>query len=307
MAQRTVKFPMLIPAQHPAEHPANRIGMLARIEPDMLISAGAGSLQGAIWSHSPTQACVTDLAQHAIVLHLSGSTLVEKWCDGRLLGHRTRIGSVSLVPAQIETQWVLSGYSRVAHMYVHPQRLLAIGCCEGLPFAPQIRDFFAETDEVMSSLVRLVFAQANAGTLDDLAHDELMSMVARHLLRHYAVEQPLPATSPRVTLTAVTLRKVFAHIEDRLGSTLRLAELAALARLSDDHFLRSFKAAVGQTPHRYVLSRRITRSRELLERGDSPIAGIALATGFKGASHFSAVFKAQVGVSPTDWRLQRRK
>jgi AraC family transcriptional regulator len=280
--------------------------MLAHVEPDMLISAGAGALQGAIWSHSPTQAQVTGLAQHAIVLHLSGCTLVEKWCNGRLLGHRSRIGSVSLVPAEVETQWVLSGHSRVAHMYVDPQCLLAVGCGEGLPFVPQMRDFFAETDDVMGSLVRLVFAQAQAGTLDDLAHDELMSMVARHLLRRYALEQPLPAAAPRVTLTAATLRKVFAHIEDRLCSTLRLAELAALVRLSDDHFLRSFKAAVGQTPHQYVLCRRIARSRELLERTDSSIAGVALATGFKGASHFSAVFKAQVGVSPTDWRMQRR-
>jgi AraC family transcriptional regulator len=297
---------MPIHGLHPAEHPANRIGMLAHIEPDLLISAGAGSLLGAIWSHSPTEAKVTDLAQHAIVLHLSGCTLVEKWRDGRLVGHRSRIGSVSLVPAHADTQWVLSGHSRVAHIYVDPQRLLAAGCCEGLSFMPQMRDFFAETDDVLTALVRLVFAQAQAGTLDDLAHDEVMSMIVRHLLRHYALERPLPACAPRVTLTAATLRRVFEHIEDRLCSPLRLAELAALVRLSDDHFLRSFKAAVGETPHQYVLARRIARSRELLERNDSPIAEVAQATGFKGASHFSAAFRAHVGVSPTDWRVQRR-
>ena len=261
---------------------------------------------GAIWSHSPTQANVTDLAQHAIVLHLSGSTLVEKWRDGRLVGHRSRIGSVSLVPADTATQWVLSGHSRVAHLYVDPQRVSAAGRSEGLPYVPEMRDFFAETDDVMTSLVRLVFAQAQAGLLDDLAHDEVMSMVVRHLLRHYALERPLPAAAARLTLTAVTLRRVFAHIDDRLCSTLRLAELAALARLSDDHFLRSFKTAVGQTPHQYVLARRIARSRELLERSNSPICEVAQATGFKGASHFSAAFKAQVGASPTDWRMQRR-
>ena len=297
---------MPTPALHPAEHPANRIGSLAHVEPDLLISAGAGSLLGAIWSHSPTEANVTDLAQHAIVLHLSGSTLVEKWRDGRLVGHRSRIGSVSLVPAHAATQWILSGHSRVAHLYVDPQRLLAAGSCEGLSFTPQMRDFFAETDDIMTSLVRLVFAQAQAGTLDNLAHDEVMSMVVRHLLRHYALERPLPAATARLTLTAVTLRRVFEYIEDRLGSTLRLAEFAALARLSDDHFLRSFKAAVGQTPHQYVLARRIARSCELLERSGSPIAEVAQATGFKGASHFAAVFKAHVGASPTDWRVQRR-
>ncbi len=310
MALWALKFAIVTiepqPVQRPTEHPANRIGTLAHVQPDLLISAGAGSLLGAVWSHAPTEAKVTDLAQHAIVLHLSGSTLVEKWRDGRLLGHRARIGSVSLVPAQIETQWVLSGHSRVAHIYVDPQRLSDAVSCESLVLAPHLRDFFAETDDVMTSLVRLVFAQAQAGTLDDLAHDEVMSMVVRHLLRRYALGQPMPAATARLTLTAATLRKVFVHIEDRLRSTLRLSELAALARLSDDHFLRSFKAAVGQTPHQYVLARRISRSRELLERSDSPIAEVALATGFKGASHFSAAFKAHMGASPTDWRTRRR-
>ncbi len=297
---------MLSHGLHLAEHPANRIGTLAHVEPDLLISAGAGSLLGAIWSHAPTQASVTDLAQHAIVLHLAGSTLVEKWRDGRLVGHRSRIGSVSLVPAQAATQWVLAGHSRVAHIYVDPQRLSALGRSEDLSYVPEMRDFFAETDEVTASLVRLVFAQAQAGALDELAHDEVMAMLARHLLRRYALERPLPAATARVTLTAVTLRRVFEYIEDRLCSTLRLGELAELVHLSDDHFLRAFKAAVGETPHRYVLARRIARSRELLERSDSPVAQVARATGFKGASHFSAVFKAQVGVSPTDWRVQRR-
>lgn len=290
----------------PAEHPANRIGTLTHVEPDLLISAGAGSLLGAIWSHVPTQVNVTDLAQHAIVLHLSGSTLVEKWRDGRLIGHHSRIGSVSLVPAQVATQWVLAGHSCVAHVYVDPQHLAAAGRCAGLPYVPEVGDFFAQSDEVMASLVRLVFAQAKAGTLDDLAHDEVMSMVVRHLLRHYVLERPMPAAVTRLTLTAATLRRVFEHIDDRLCGTLRLTELAALARLSDDHFLRSFKAAVGVTPHQYVLATRIARSRKLLEQSDSPIAEVAQATGFRGASHFSAVFRAHVGVSPTDWRVQRR-
>ena len=137
---------MLTPAQHltgqQAPHPAHRIGTLAHAEPDVLISAGAGTLMGAVWSHAPTQARITGLTQHALVLHLSGSTLVEKWRDGRLLGHRARIGSVSLVPAQADTQWVLSGHSRVAHIYIDPQRLHAAGHSADLTFMPQIRDFF---------------------------------------------------------------------------------------------------------------------------------------------------------------------
>ena len=295
-------------------HPAEHIGALAHAEPDLRVSAGAGTpgeLLGAVWSHAPVVADVVGLNRHAIVLHLSGSTLVEKWCDGKLVGHRSRIGSVSLVPAEVPSRWVLTGHSRVAHVDVDPQRLaLAAASADGPPCAPGLRDFFAEPDEVLASLVRLVFANAQAGTLDGLAHDEVMALLERHLLRRYAggrpgAAPPAPPPAP-ITLTAATLRRLFEHIEARLGSELHLAELAALARLSDDHFLRAFKAAVGQTPHQYVLAQRIAHTQGLLERSTLPIAAVAQAAGFRGPSHFAAAFRQRVGTSPTEWRAQRR-
>ena len=153
-----------------AAHPAERIGELAHAEPDLRVSAGGstpGELLGAVWSHAPVVVDVAGLNRHAIVRHLSGSTLVEKWCDGQLVGHRSRIGSVSLVPAEVPSRWVLRGHSRVAHVYVDPQRLaLAAACADGPPCAPGLTDFFAEPDEVLASLFRLVFANAQAGTPD---------------------------------------------------------------------------------------------------------------------------------------------
>jgi AraC family transcriptional regulator len=290
-----------------SSHAAECIGSLVHSEPDVLISAGDGASLGAVWSHAPVQAEVTNLTQHAIVLHLSGSTLVEKWRDGRLFGHRSRIGSVTLVPAQVSTNWVLTGHSRVAHVYVDPQRLVqAAASAEGVSWIPLLRDFYAEDDEVTASLMRLVFAQAQAGTLDDLAHDEVMAMLVRHLLRRHAQDQPLPLFTRRVTLTAATLRRLFEHIEDRLAGELRLSELAAVARLSDDYFLRAFKTAVGQTPHQYLLARRIAHTQELLVRSELPIADVARSAGFRGPSHFAAVFRQRVGTSPTLWRAQRR-
>ena len=236
----------------------------------------------------------------------SGCTLVEKWRDGRLAGHRSRIGSVTLVPAQAATAWVLGGHSRVAHLYVHPQQLVhAAASADGPACLPGLRDFFAEDDEVTASLVRVVLAQARSGTLDALAHDQVMSLLLRHLLYRYAIDRPLAAAPRRLTLTNAMLRRLFDHIEQRLADELRLAELAALARLSDDHFLRAFKAAVGQTPHQYVLERRIVLTQHLLQRSALPIAAVARKAGFRGASHFAAAFRQRVGTSPSAWRAQQ--
>lgn len=298
-----------MPASHLGAHPAQRIGALAHTEPDLLIAAGSGNdtLYGAVWSHAPVQTVVTGLEQHAIVLHLAGCSLVEKWREGRLVGHRSRIGSVSLVPAHEPSGWVLTGHSRVAHLYVDPRRLAdAAATLDGAPCGAGLRDFFADDDPLSASLIRIVLAQAQAGTLDALAHDEVMSLLLRHLLRRHAMERPPPAPAERVTLTSATLRRLFEHIEERLGGELRLHELAALARLSEDHFLRAFKAAVGQTPHRYVLSRRVAHAQGLLERSTLPVAAVARRTGFRGASHFAAVFRQHLGTSPSAWRTERR-
>ena len=287
--------------------PADCIGAIAHTEPDHRIAVDDGRVVGAVWSHRPIVAEVRGLAQHAIVLHLGGSTLVEKWRDGRMIGHRSRIGSVTLVPALVATTWTLTGHSRVAHFYLDPHRLAqAAECTDGPCAEPELLDFFAEPDEVAATLVRLMLAQSAGGVLDRLAHDEVSLLLARHLLRHHAAGRPLAGAAARVTLTAASLRRLFEHIDAGLAGGLRLAELAARAHLSEDHFVRAFKAAVGQTPHQYVLARRIAHAQGLLERGTLPVGEVAQAAGFRGASHFAAAFRRSIGVSPSAWRAQRR-
>lgn len=286
-----------------ARNAAERIGSLAHVEPDLLIGAAALPY-GAIWSHAPVTAEVQGLEQHALVLHLAGSTLVEKWVDGRHAGHRSRIGSVSLVPAATRSTWVLGGWSQVAHLYIEPQRLARTAAACGQDSAT-LGDFFAEDDAVSAALVRRMLALARSGQLDALAHDELMAQLLPHLLRRFPADQPAPPPPLKLGLTAATLKRLFAHVDEHLAAPLRLAELAAIARLSEDHFLRAFKAAVGQTPHQYVLERRIAHAQHLLATSALPVVDIARAGGFRGASHFAAAFRERVGMTPTDWRKSR--
>ena len=287
-------------------HTAQRIAALTHLEPELLMATGSHEPVGAVWSHAPVSAEVSGLPHHAVALHLGGSTLVEKWHDGRLVGHRARVGSVTLVPAVVTTQWVLTGHSRVAHLYVDPQQLSRLTQhSQAANHRPELRDFHGEKDDFLASLMRAVVAQG--GAPDRLAHDELMTVVCKHLLRTYALGQPCAALPERVTLTAAVLRRLFNHIEERIAGELRLSELASVARLSEDHFLRAFKAAVGQTPHQFVLGRRIFRARELLERTAMPVQAVALEIGFRGPSHFASVFRQQRGKSPRVWRAERHR
>ena len=94
-------------------------------------------------------------------------------------------------------------------------------------------------------------------------------------------------------------------IEENLDRDLSLEVLAAEVSLNSLYLPRAFKKVLGQTPHQYVLRRRIERARGLLSNTDMPIVDVALTTGFSSQSHLSNWFLRITGVSPASFRRQR--
>jgi transcriptional regulator GlxA family with amidase domain len=82
--------------------------------------------------------------------------------------------------------------------------------------------------------------------------------------------------------------------------------LAHVSGVSQAHFARSFKAAFGVPPHRYLLSRRLERAKALLRDTDVPIIEIAFQTGWNSLGTFGRVFRDVLGVSPTALRAQQQ-
>ena len=80
------------------------------------------------------------------------------------------------------------------------------------------------------------------------------------------------------------------------------AALARVALVSEAHFIRSFRAVFGETPHRYLQRRRIERAMTMLRHTDRPVTDIAFAVGFHSPGTFSRTFQAIVGRSPSAYR-----
>src|SRR4051812_47711788 len=83
---------------------------------------------------------------------------------------------------------------------------------------------------------------------------------------------------------------------------LDIRTLARIAHVSEAHFIRSFRATFGETPHRYLQRRRVERSMFLLRETDRPVTEICLEVGFASLGTFSRTFRAIVGESPTQYR-----
>jgi AraC-like DNA-binding protein len=94
---------------------------------------------------------------------------------------------------------------------------------------------------------------------------------------------------------------------DRLfAEPLDVPGLARVALMSPAHFIREFKAAFGEPPHRYLQRRRVERAMALLRDSTSSITEVSLAVGFNSTGTFSRTFKAVVGQSPSTYRTRSR-
>lgn len=91
-------------------------------------------------------------------------------------------------------------------------------------------------------------------------------------------------------------------IDRRFAEPLDLHRLSGIACMSESHFIRSFRAAFGETPHRYLQRRRIERAMFLLRTTDTPITDICFMVGYGGLGTFSRTFADVVGESPTSFR-----
>jgi len=80
------------------------------------------------------------------------------------------------------------------------------------------------------------------------------------------------------------------------------AVLAAKVGMGQGRFVREFKVTFEVTPHQYIQQRRLSRACELLRRTDASLSTVALETGFASHSHFSTVFRAATGVTPSHYR-----
>src|SRR3954452_17695744 len=87
---------------------------------------------------------------------------------------------------------------------------------------------------------------------------------------------------------------------------LDVAALAKIAYVSEAHFIRTFRATFGETPHRYLQRRRVERAMFMLRETELSVSEICLEVGFTSLGTFSRTFRQIVGESPTTYRWRAK-
>ncbi|HYJ21365.1 MAG TPA: helix-turn-helix transcriptional regulator [Solirubrobacterales bacterium] len=98
------------------------------------------------------------------------------------------------------------------------------------------------------------------------------------------------------------LRRARDRIDREYARPLDVEALARTALMSSAHFSRQFRAAYGETPYGYLMTRRIERAQALLRRGDMSVTEVCMEVGCTSLGSFSTRFTKLVGETPTAYR-----
>lgn len=174
--------------------------------------------------------------------------------------------------------------------------------------------FFERTyrhDNLISPLLFSLRAQLPYMRYEQIWLQEKYQTLAQRLLQlHlnvYKEVETLPAL--RAATREELYRRIYRAREYASAfydTPVTLNELARVASLSPNHFLRGFKQLFHQTPHQYLIQKRLDRARELLLSTDRSVTEICFELGFESPGSFSWLFRQRIGSSPSAYRARKK-
>ena len=157
-------------------------------------------------------------------------------------------------------------------------------------------------DDKLCRTANVVANRLAATDPTNLMLDSWALMLADVMVRHFSTHTGKHTRASFGKIPGRGIAHVVDYIEANIDRDLDLASLAGVAAMSVYHFAHRFKETIGMSPHAYVLSRRIRRAREMINRGETGLALVAAGCGFSSQAHFTTAFQRELGVTPGQYR-----
>lgn len=267
--------------------------------------SGWACLHATLMEEAPFEAAEQGVRHPSFIYHVSRPTEVTRRIDG-CRPEKTLIGPrrITLTPGQPSAWWSHHGNPEILQVYLHHDLFASVATTmfECDPAKADVVPRFAILDPLLEQLsLAVISALRDNGPRDSLYIESLAQMIAAHLARaHSSFSDRRIGAAPQIS--SWKMRRLKEFIEANLDQDLSLAALAREAGLSSLYLPRAFRNAFGQSPHQYVIGRRIERAKYLLRMGELTVTEVSGATGFSSQSHLSDWFSRTVGVTPAAYR-----
>lgn len=220
-------------------------------------------------------------------------------------GGRSQTGDLIIVPPNVESQWRVGGPRKLLILAVPVdavRELLGAECPSDLTHAFEPLSGSSAPDPFIHAMLKRLWSLTSPDEPVSrlLADSTILAMVCQLLMLARGTNR----TKPSPCFTARELKRVGDYVDAHLHEEIVLVDLADITGWSLRHFSRMFRQSTGQTPHNWVLSRRVERAKDLLRRREVPLAEVALSCGFADQSHFTTAFRKNTGLTPLRWRRE---
>ena len=150
----------------------------------------------------------------------------------------------------------------------------------------------------------IALLEAAVGQLHGQAHPAQGTLLEAASLLRRQFHPPAAGEVPdgRERLLAWQARKVRDYIDSHITERVFVADLCALVQRSEAHFSRSFKCTFGESPHSFVVRRRVELAAQYMLTTDASLSDIALRCGFTDQAHLCKQFRQAAGQTPAAWR-----
>ncbi|MBW8848099.1 MAG: helix-turn-helix transcriptional regulator [Burkholderiales bacterium] len=240
---------------------------------------------------------------HTLSVYLQGGHDTHLIETPRETGHP---GCHCVLPAEHESRWNVAGPLRFVHLYLSAGTWAdrVVRLLDAEPRAVTLEQRIFGEDALLAAWAQGVAAQDWQDPAERLRIDALSQAALDHLVLQAArPRQRLRTERSGGGLSSAGRRRVLEFVDTHLDSAdLSLPALASQAHLSEFHFARMFRVSMGCSVYDWVAARRLGRARTLLRETALPLADIAAACGYAGASHLSRHVKAATGATPGQYR-----
>jgi AraC family transcriptional regulator len=154
----------------------------------------------------------------------------------------------------------------------------------------------------------ITLLESALGQLHGQTHQAHGSLLEAASLLRQQIDKPAASEVPdgRGRLLAWQARKVRDYIDSHITGPLHIADLCAVVKRSEAHFSRSFKRTFGESPHAFLVRRRVDFAAHCMLTTDASLSDIALRCGFTDQAHLCKHFRQATGQSPGVWRRAQR-
>jgi AraC-like DNA-binding protein len=211
-------------------------------------------------------------------------------------------GGVNVFDLQEDPRFFFPSPFHCLHFYVRRATLDALADEQGARRVDTLAWPHGTIDETVSHLgSALLPALNNPENAGRLFLDHVVLALNMHFAYAYGGMRSA-ARMARGGLAPWQERRCKELINSRLGEQISLSELAKECRLSPSHFAAAFRQTTGESPHRWLMKRRVESVIEMLVSSELALSSIALECGFADQSHMTRVFTVMVGTPPGVWR-----